>query len=152
MPNKIIDIERLERFLVKIKEYIEELLSSKQDALTNGVTIKTVNGESILGAGNIIIGHKPLVETTSTNIQLSPNIYYRQISSSPASLTFSLETASNQNILNEYFVEFTTGTANTTVAFPATIKWNNGEIPTFEPGYTYQVSIVNNLALVAKFK
>lgn len=32
---------------------IKALLSGKQDALVSGSSIKTVNGESLLGAGNI---------------------------------------------------------------------------------------------------
>lgn len=34
---------------------IKELLSEKQDALVSGESIKTINGESLLGAGDIII-------------------------------------------------------------------------------------------------
>lgn len=37
------------------KEQIEEDLAKKQDLLKSGENIKTINGESILGAGNIEI-------------------------------------------------------------------------------------------------
>lgn len=35
---------------------ISQLGQSKQDKLTSGTTIKTINGESVLGSGNIVIG------------------------------------------------------------------------------------------------
>lgn len=40
---------------VEAVEGLNEALAQKQDVLNSGVNIKTINGESILGAGNIII-------------------------------------------------------------------------------------------------
>ena len=82
---------------------------------------------------------------------LSPNIYYRNTSTSLSTLTITLGSISNSNIINEYFVEFTTSSSGTTVSLPSTIKWANGEAPTFEASTTYQISIVNNLGIVTKF-
>ena len=36
-------------------EQLESILTNKQDKLVNGVSIKTINGQSILGEGNINI-------------------------------------------------------------------------------------------------
>lgn len=47
--NKIIDIDRLSRY----HENIKTLLTTKQESLVSGDNIKTINGESILGSGNI---------------------------------------------------------------------------------------------------
>ena len=82
---------------------------------------------------------------------LLPNKYYRNTSTSLASLTITLDSAANGSILNEYFIEFTISSSGTTVSFPSTIKWVNGTAPTFEAGCTYQVSIVNNLGTYIKF-
>lgn len=49
MNNKIIDIDRLSRY----HENINTLLTTKQESLVSGDNIKTINGESILGSGNI---------------------------------------------------------------------------------------------------
>ena len=51
--QKIIDIKCLERFLENIKLYIQKICSNKQDILISGENIKTINGESIIGNGNI---------------------------------------------------------------------------------------------------
>lgn len=150
MGIKIIDIAGLNRFLTNVKEYIENLLISKQDTLISGTTIKSVNGESILGSGNLSIGNKTLITTTDTNISLLPNVYYRKTNQS-SNLTITLVAATNTSILNEYLIEFTTAVAGTTVSFPSSIKWANGEKPKFDPDSTYQVSIVNNLGVCIKF-
>ena len=47
--NKIIDIDRLSRY----HETINSLLATKQESLVSGDNIKTINGESILGSGDI---------------------------------------------------------------------------------------------------
>lgn len=39
-----------------IKSWFANLLSEKQDKLVSGTNIKTVNGESLLGAGNVVAG------------------------------------------------------------------------------------------------
>lgn len=113
----------------------------------NGTTKSPTSGVVDLGYIN-----KQLSTSTSSSMTLSPNIYYRNTSTSLSSLTITLGSVSNSNIINEYFVEFTTRSAGTTVSLPSTIKWANGEAPTFEASTTYQISIVNNLGVVTKFK
>ena len=126
-------------------------ISGKHDKLVSGTNVKTVNGTSILGGGNIST-YRPLQTSTSTSMTLTPNVYHRNTSTSLASLTITLGTATDNTILNEYFVEFTTRSAGTTINLPSGIKWFNGETPTFEASTTYQISIINNLGVVAKFK
>lgn len=150
MPNKIVNIASLERFYENIKTYISGLLTTKQDKLISGTNIKTVNGESLIGSGNIISGVKPLITTTDITIELLPNIYYRKTNQS-SSLTITLANEEDSTILNEYLIEFTTASAGTTVSLPSSIKWVNGEKPTFDANSTYQISIVNNLGVCIKF-
>lgn len=120
----------------------------------NVVTSVKINGKSQSPSSGVVdIGYtnKQLSTSTSSSMTLSPNIYYRNTSTSLSSLTITLGNVSNSSILNEYFVEFTTSSSGTTVSFPSTIKWANGTAPTFEAGCTYQVSIVNNLGTYIKF-
>ena len=44
------------------------LASSKQDTLISGTNIKTINGSSILGSGNLTIGGSPTVLTLSGDV------------------------------------------------------------------------------------
>ena len=142
-------------------------LATKQDVISDIDTIRnnaanykgTVTSVKIDGvsktpsSGVVDLGYvnKQLSTTTSSSMTLSPNIYYRNTSTSLSSLTITLGSVSNSNILNEYFVEFTTRDAGTTVSLPSSIKWANGVAPTFENGKTYQISIVNNLGTCVKF-
>ena len=96
--------------------------------------------------------NKQLSTSTSSSMTLSPNVYYRNTSTSLASLTITFGSVSNSNIMNEYFVEFTTRSSGTTVSFPSSVKWADGVTPTWEAGCTYQVSVINNLGVVTKFK
>ena len=143
-------------------------LAQKQDVISDIDTIRTnaanykgtvtsvkVDNVSKSQSGGVVdLGYvnKKLTTSTSSSMTLSPNIYYRNTSTSLSTLTITLGSVSNSNIINEYFVEFTTRSAGTTVSLPSTIKWANGETPTFEASTTYQISIVNNLGVVTKFK
>lgn len=126
-------------------------ISGKQDKLVSGTNIKTINGLPILGNGNLVVSHKPLTTTTAATMSIAPNGYYRNTNTSLSSLTISLTSESNTDVLNEYFVEFTTSASGTTISLPNYIKWKDGKTPVFEAGVTYQISIVNNLGIVAKF-
>lgn len=92
----------------------------------------------------------PLETTTVSSKTLSPNKYYKW-TNSPSSITITLETPSNSNILNNYMFEFTVSETGCTLIVPDTIKWLNGVAPVLEATKTYQISIINNLATVAKF-
>ena len=113
----------------------------------DGVSKTPSNG--VVDAGYV---NKQLITSKSSTMTLSPNIYYRNTSTSLSTLTITLGSITNSNIINEYFVEFTTSSSGTTISLPSTIKWANGETPTFEASTTYQISIVNNLGVVTKFK
>ena len=122
---------------------------------TNIITSVKINNVSKTPSNGVVdLGYinKQLSTTTSSSMSLSPNIYYRNTSTSLSSLTITLGSVSNSNIINEYFVEFTTRSSGTTVSLPSGIKWMNGVTPTFEASTTYQISIVNNLGTWVKFK
>ena len=126
-------------------------VNAKQDTLVSGTNIKTVNGTTILGSGDIKT-NKPLQTSTSTSMTLTPNVYHRNTSTSLSSLRITLGSVTDDTILNEYLVEFTTRSSGTTITLPSGIKWVGGKTPTFNNGSTYQISIVNNLGVVTEFK
>ena len=79
---------------------------------------------------------------------IKPNTLYKF--GEVTSLTITLA-AEESGILNEYMFEFVSGTTATTLSLPETVKWSGGNAPTIEANKTYQVSIVNNLAVFAAF-
>ena len=56
------------------KSYIDSSVSGKQDTLESGVSIKTINGQSILGQGDITISGGSEASGTVTRIQTSSGL------------------------------------------------------------------------------
>lgn len=75
--------------------------------------------------------------------ELQPNKYYKWGEVTSLSLTLGMPV---DGILNEYMFEFISGATPTTLTLPDTIKWET--IPTIEANKKYQISIVNNIALI----
>lgn len=55
--SEVVTHRRLQRFKDKVISYIDQKLLNKQDTLVSGTSIKTVNNQSLLGAGNISINN-----------------------------------------------------------------------------------------------
>lgn len=139
-----------------------DLADSKQDELVSGTNVKTINGESILGSGNIEIsggsgGGKEYVKVTlsegglvfmdyaeSDNFPLEPNkVYYVD--------SFVSEGVSIQDVVpptgdvGEYTVHFVCNGSPVfidTFECPANWQWANGQKPTLENGTAYELSVV----------
>lgn len=133
-------------------------ISGKQDKLVSGTNIKTINGTSLLGSGNINIsgggggGSSAYSEvnhgTADTTFALTPNTFH--IWDEVASLTLTLgdETA---GVANEFLFQFNSGSTATTLTLPDTLKWANDSAPTIEVNKIYQISILKGLASVLVF-
>ena len=81
--------------------------------------------------------------TSDTTFTLTPNIFH--VWGTVASLTLTLATASTTT-MDEFMFQFTSGTTATTLSLPSTVKWVAE--PEIKAGMTYQVSIVNNIAVI----
>lgn len=93
---------------------------------------------------NNLFKSKISTENVSENTkELQPNRYY--IFGEMAELTITLAEG-EEGKLNEYMFEFTSGTAPTTLTLPESVKWMGEH--TIEASKTYQVSIVNNIAVI----
>lgn len=171
---------------------VKAVIDGKQDTLVSGTSIKTINGQSILGEGNIDIesgstgisdapqdGKKYVrsnaswVEETTVDTssfatkeevtsqlqskqnvisveqvsesekEIQPDVYY--IFGEKETLTITLA-STDSDYYHEYMFEFNSGTTTTTLNVPETVKWIGDH--TVEANKTYQVSIVNNLAVM----
>jgi hypothetical protein len=117
-----------------------------QTKLVPGESIRTINGESILGSGDVqIITVYETIEhgTDDTTYTLTPNVFHKWNTVSSLTLTLGAETP---GITNEYLFQFQSGTASTTLTLPSDVIWVNDEYPIIYPNCIYQVSIFNNLA------
>ena len=135
-------------------------LSNKQPTLVSGTNIKTINGNSILGSGNLVIeggsggssgsSAYPLVNhgTSDRNFFLTPNTFHVWDEVASLDLSFADETA---GVANEYLFQFTSGATATTLTLPDGLKWANDSAPTIAENMIYQISVLKGLASVLEF-
>lgn len=130
-----------------VREHTNQI-ANKQDALISGTNIKTINGQSLLGSGNIDACSYPVVNhgTSDTTFTLTPNTYH--IWGEVASLNLSLG-AEVRGVVNEYVFQFSVGDSAPTLTFPETIVWVNPPTDN-KVNTTYIVSIVNNIGLIVR--
>ena len=83
---------------------------------------------------------------SAVNVTISPNVL--NVWGSVNSLTVAFA-AGRSGVINEYMLQFTVGSNNFTLTLPNGVKWIAE--PEFSQGSTYQVSIVNNLAVIAEW-
>lgn len=135
-------------------------ISGKQDKLVSGTNIKTINGQSLLGGGNITIsegggsssgGSGAYAEvnhgTSDTTFTLTPNTFHVWDEVASLDLLFADEQA---GVANEYLFQFTSGATATTLTLPD-VKWANDSAPTIAENMIYQVSVLKGLASVLEF-
>lgn len=133
-------------------------ISGKQDKLVSGTNIKTINGASILGSGDIVIeagssgGGGAYTEvshgTGDTTFALTPNTFHVWDEVASLDLSFAEETA---GVANEYLFQFTSGATATTLTLPD-VKWASDTPPTIAENMIYQISVLKGLASVLEFK
>lgn len=142
-------------------KYVPQTLTDEQKAQTrinidaiSGSSLKTINGESIVGVGDITIsggsssgGSGAYSEvnhgTNDTTFTLTPNTFHVWDEVASLTLDFGSETS---GVANEFLFQFTSGATATSLTLPDDIKWAN-EL-TIEPNMIYQVSILKGLGSV----
>ena len=131
-------------------ENFNKEFEAKQDALVSGTNIKTINGKSIVGSGNIIISGYPEVfhSSNDTPFTLTPNTFH--FWGQVPSLTLDFGSKIN-GVTNEYLFQFISGPTATSLTLPNSITWANNSVPTIKPNMVYQVSILRGLASVLEF-
>ncbi len=91
----------------------------------------------------------PLENHTEATLEITPNVMH--VWDEVAALTLTLG-AEEEGRASEYIFQFTSGATPTTLSLPSTLTWANGEALTPEANKTYQVSIVNGLAVYTAFE
>lgn len=95
-----------------------------------------------------------VIDNGTSNVSVSvllADIYYKWGVISALTIS-TLEANLVSTALHEYMFQFTASSSGCTLTLPSGIKWLNGETPVIEGGKTYQVSIVNNLAVCGVFE
>ena len=93
-----------------------------------------------------------LINRNDNNAVIKPNTYnIWDKNTYPTIIT--LETPYDNNIINEYVIRFTipASMVNYSLSFNCEIKWVNNDVPTWESGCTYEISIVDGYAVFLKY-
>lgn len=134
---------------IRKDKFIKEVRNSILDKL------KTINGESIVGEGDIIIesgssnnSAYPEINhgTSDTTFTLTTNTLHKWDEVTELTLTLGDE---NPGVVNEYLIQFTSGAIPTVLTLPKDIKWSTPL--KISKNKIYQISIVDNLATFAEF-
>lgn len=85
-----------------------------------------------------------VIEMYTTPVVIAPNNLYKLGGRAILDVSF---LAGQAGVMNEYMFEFTVTSDDFALTLPLGVKWIDDMY--FENGYTYQVSVVNNLAIAA---
>lgn len=86
-----------------------------------------------------------MIQQTDTNLSINPNVL--NVWGVVSSLAIDFNVGATGQV-NEYMIQFTCPSGQgTTLVLPPSVKWNDGDVLEPEAGMTYQVSVVNNLAV-----
>lgn len=123
----------------------------KQDALVSGENIKTINGESIVGSGDMVVG-KITYFSEEDSIELSPEVVWMRRGSVVNSVQIA-GFASNGKDYEEYAYHFYTGTIvdgnAVKLILPDGVKYANKDIfDALESDTHYELSVVRSNGIV----
>lgn len=109
----------------------------------------TVDSEGYLCIGGVrtetMATSMQMIQQTDTTLSINPNVL--NVWGVVSSLAISFNSGAS-GAVNEYMIQFTCpSNAGTTLVLPSSVKWMNGDELEPEAGWTYQVSIVNDLAV-----
>lgn len=104
---------------------------------------------SFLGIDNLS-NQIDIDSTGDVTQELLPNVLYNFTDTDITSLTINFASAIN-NKVNEYMFQFIAGAGFTGLTLPEGVVWLGGTEPSFTEGKTYQVSVLNNLAIIGEF-
>lgn len=127
---------------------------TKVSQLTNDSNFATVSSVNTKADKRIVENISNAAWENSGSCEIQPNKYYivEQLSGKTITIfDIMLISPTDTSIVNEYFIQFTTSSSGATLIMPSNIKWLNNEAPILQPNKTYQLSIINNLAIIGVF-
>lgn len=136
--------------LYEILTSLQQSIPTTTSQLTNNSGYQT--GSQVSSAISTAIADKAdsatyATQSGVTSATIQPNTFTDF--GTVTALTITLGSVASDATLEErmFGFQFTSGTTATTLTMPSTVKFP--EDPTIEAGYTYQVTILNNLALIS---
>lgn len=127
---------------------IERLQSLISIILSSGASLGW-QGDTITSWNDLRV-KETTVSSGTTSLQMSPNVLYKLPSGTNMTLSFA---SGISGVANYYMFEVAVGSTIPTITLPSSVKWMDGYdvLANLEADKTYQVSIVNNLAVGGAF-
>ena len=132
----------------KGKDFIVDVTTPLDEAMANGndgVLYIPEGSDSIVFGGKRFVSTR-MVQQTETTVEIQPNILH--VWGEVAELNITLADGEDGTI-NEYMVQFTSGSTATILTLPDSIVWMTA--PSIQANKTYQLSIINNLGVIGEF-
>lgn len=129
-------ISRLTLLTIKFIKMASIAIHPVTPPKTNKVVIKG-------GSGNACY---EMIKQTESEVTIAPNTL--NVWDEIGTLNINLQ-APTEGIVNEYLIQFTSGSTPTVVTLPEDVKWTTPL--KIKANKIYQISIVNNLATYAEF-
>ena len=139
-------------------------VAGKQDAISDietirsnankGATALQSESDPVYMADKPSIALKTAIVTETEGLAsytISPNVLTK-LGTLASSVTLSLDTSKEEGgVTNIYDIIFITPTNAPSITWPEGISWIGGSAPTIAGGKTYEVSIMNNLAIYGEY-
>ena len=142
------NITLIQRFLIYSKAEVERILSSVRqiDSEPTENSPYPISSDAVhkLRIADIA---QASAGTSSSPISIKPNCLNRW--TTPVGALYVSFAQGTSGVVSEYMLEFTVSGDNFFLTLPDGVRWLDGEAPDWESGYTYQVSILNNMAIAA---
>ena len=139
--------------MVKLSQYKYELLKQNGTLETNDGTLvydPTLNIYVTPVNSSVYMRQINIDSTGNVSQEIEPNILYNFTDTAITSLTISWGDSIVDKV-NEYIFQFVACAGFTGLTMPEGVVWMGGTELTFTEGKTYQVSVLNNLAVIGEF-
>lgn len=119
--------------------------------ISAGGTFQLGNEEPISSWNSLRVQEVSQTATSGT-VSIAPNVLNKWANALTGTLTITFGSG-RSGVANYYMIEFTTGSSIPTINLPSGVKWEGGNniLDNLEPNTTYQISILNNLAVGGAF-
>lgn len=128
------------------------LLLDDKNIGTTSLPSLNLNGETITSWDDV--GATPTKSQTATSgtVSIAPNVLNKWSSALTGTLTITFASGAS-GVANYYMIEFTTGATVPTIILPIEVKWEGGYniLNNLAANTTYQISVLNNLAVGGAF-
>lgn len=128
---------------IEVNGEVYELPTKTSDLINDSEFQTKSNVEELIANIKIDTGI-PIRNNTSNTADIEPNVL--NVWGEMITLNITLAPPTDESIVNEYLIQFTSGATATQLTLPSDIAWTTD--PIIEPNTTYIISIVNNIGVI----